>query len=106
MISFVLQVIFLGKFAKHTIRLSNGLWIIRAIVAAVFCANISIFFFTFFRETKVRTKYGVHSSAVTILLVSCVASNLILASIIPIPIFRFSLDDFRFSDSKISIIPI
>ena len=50
----MLQVIFLGKFAKHTVRLSNGLWIIRAIVASVFCANISIFFFTFFRETKVR----------------------------------------------------
>ena len=48
----------------------------------------------------------VTGSAVTILLVRCVASILISASIIPISIFRFWLDDFRFSDSKISIIPI
>ena len=38
------QVVFLAKFAKHTVRLKNGLWIIRFIVAAIFCANISIFF--------------------------------------------------------------
>ena len=46
------------------------------------------------------------SSAVSILLVSCVTSILISASIIPISIFRFWLDDFRFSDLNISIIPI
>ena len=45
-------------------------------------------------------------SAVTILPFSCVASILISASIIPISIFQFWLDDFRFSDSNISLIPI
>ena len=39
------QVVFLAKFAKHTVRLKNGLWIIRFIVVAIFCANILIFFY-------------------------------------------------------------
>ena len=46
-----------------------------------------------------------YTSAVTIL-VSCMASILISASIILILIIRFWLDNFRFSDSNISIIPI
>ena len=46
------------------------------------------------------------SSAVTIFLVSCVASILISASIIPVSIFRSWLDDFWFSDSNMSIFSI
>ena len=55
------QVVFLGQFAKHYVEICKGVWFIRLVVAAVFTANISVFLFTFFRETKVSDLGFQHS---------------------------------------------
>ena len=55
------QVVFLGQFAKHYVEICGGVWFIRLVVAAVFTANISVFLFTFFRETKVSDLGFQHS---------------------------------------------
>ena len=57
-------------------------------------------------DVKMCSSIGTGTSAVTIFLDSCVTSILIPASVIPISIFRFWFNDFRFFNSNISVYSI
>ena len=62
-IDFYFQIIFLGIFAKQSVKIKNAQWVLETVVAAVITTNVSVFFFTFFRESKVsnsKSKYLIH----------------------------------------------